>query len=517
MAIVSKDMISSMHRQMEASPMAKWFRKCLPLTQDIRDASRYDDCWHNRPVPDWLVAQQRLLEETASTDRPEQLTPYNTVFEANVPGLTAYGGMALFIGFTQKIGLGEALRAELCFPKRESRYSSVQLAECVVDAIACGISRIENTNLLKEDPLLAGARGIPRFPDHATMHRFITAFTPERVQQLHRSARRLLMKANRTRKPIRVTMDFDATDAVVYGQQEEAAFGHKNARDGHREYAIEVCFLGGSKDALHHQVRRGGTNSSPRFPQFFQEALSRLPEGMRAGLVRLDAGYCSKENMAPLEAAGVPYLMGCPVQVNLREKAYAQNNWKRISPDEEITSFEHTFGDGVTRRLLVARHPDPKKTKPKDNGQPALLEILETPEQERYTHFACVTQIRNKSDNALWQSYAGRSNMENAIKESKLGFGLEALPSKQFAANQAYVAFVLLTYNLINWFKRLAFGADDMAHRQMKALRQWVLCVPALVERQPGHWRVRLPERHPSLSLFHQIQRFLAKGMPTVT
>jgi len=29
-----------------------------------------------------------------------------------------------------------------------------------------------------------------------------------------------------------VTLDFDATDAVVQGQQQEAAFGHRNARAG---------------------------------------------------------------------------------------------------------------------------------------------------------------------------------------------------------------------------------------------------------------------------------------------
>jgi hypothetical protein len=496
--------------------MSKWLRKCLPLTSDIRAAERYDTAWNDLPVSEWLVAQQSLLEETARTDRPDRLTPYNTAISADVPGLTPYGGMGLFIGFTQKIGLAQTLRKELHFPKRESRYSPVQLGECVVDAIACGIHRIENTALLASDPLLPVARGLGRYPDHATVHRYITDFTPERVEQLHRASKRLFRKASRPGKPLRVTLDFDASDAVVYGQQEEAAFGHKNRGDGHREYAIETCFLGGSKDVVHHQLRRGGSNSSPLFPQFFKEAVSRLPEGMAVGLVRMDAGYFSKENARTLEEAGVPYLMGCPVFNWLLEPAYAEGaTWRRISADEEVTSFEYTFQDRVCRRVLIARHPDPKKTKAKQNGQLPLLEGMAA--HEKYTHFACVTQIRNKSENALWQSYAGRSNMENAIKESKLGFGLECLPSKRFAANQAYAAFVLLTYNLVNWFKRLCFGADDLGRRQMKAIRQWLLCVPAIVERQAGRWRLRLPEGHVSLGLFCQIQDFLRKGMPEPT
>jgi hypothetical protein len=250
--------------------VSNWLRKTRPPTVDIRAAERYEQSWVDQAVPDWLDRQPSLLQEHRLTDRPDMLTPYNTRFSADVPGLSAYGGMALFIGFTQKMGLGKLLARHLCMPKRQSRYSPAQLCECVIDAIACGISRIENTNLLHEDPLLPTARGLARFPDHATLHRFITDFTAENVEQLHALGGALLKKTNRLKKLTRVTLDFDATDAVVYGQQEQAAFGHKNARDGHREYSIETCFLGASKDVLHHRVRSGNTKSVRLDPETSQ-------------------------------------------------------------------------------------------------------------------------------------------------------------------------------------------------------------------------------------------------------
>ena len=74
---------------------------------------------------------------------------------ADAKGLRASGGMSLFIAFTQKLGLGAALTREVRFAERQSSYRPTQLGECLVDAIACGISRIENTHLLKDDPLLA--------------------------------------------------------------------------------------------------------------------------------------------------------------------------------------------------------------------------------------------------------------------------------------------------------------------------------------------------------------------------
>ena len=498
--------------------MSKWFRKTRPLTVDMRAATRYRSEWSEGPVAEWLVAQPSLLEAHSRTDRRDRLTPYNTQYVADAQGLSAYAGMSLFIAFTQQLGLGEALTQHVRFAKRQSVYSPTQLGECLVDAIACGISRIENTNLLRDDPLLAAARGLASFPDHATSHRYISAFGPTQVEQLQAAAEMLFRKVNRPVKRTRVTLDFDATDAVVYGEQEEAAFGHKNARDGHRELSIEACFVGGTKDLLHQQLRRGNVNSGPGFPAFLKEAQARLPEDLEIGLLRADAAYFSRDNLKAVEATEHPYLFGCPVLPFLLAKAYAQGRWQRISRDEEVCRIEHAFSDGVPRQLLIARHPDPKQTKPKQNGQPALLPEELAP-RERYTHFACVVsrRLQHKSNNVLWQSYAGRSNLENAIKESKLGFGLEALPSKRFAANRAYVAFVFLAYNLVNWFKRHAFGDDPLGHRQIKAVRQWVLCVPALVERGVEQWRVRLPEGHPSLPLFHRVQAFLAQGRPLVT
>ena len=498
--------------------MSKWLRKTLPLTVDMRPADRYAGAWQADPVPEWLASQPSLLQAHCQTDRGDMLTPYNTQYVADGKGLSAYGGMSLFIAFTQKLGLGAALRRHLRFAKRRSDYSPTQLGECLVDAIACGISRIENTNLLRDDPLLAAARGLTTFPDHATVHRYISAFTRPHVAQLQKVAETLFGQANRPAKRTRVTLDFDATDAVVYGQQEEAAFGHKNARAGHREYQIETCFLGSSRDVVHHQVRAGNVNSGPGFPVFVEESLARLSAEMVVWLLRADAAYFSVENVRALDEKPFGYLVGCTAYKFLLDKAYAQACWQRISPEEEVCSIQHAFRDGVSRRVLIARHPDPKQTRPKQNGQPALLEVSACA-REGYKHFACVVSDRlaHLSNNRLWQSYAGRSNLENAIKESKLGFGLEALPSKRFAANQAYAGFVFLAYNLVNWFKRYAFGDDPLGHRQIKAVRQWVLCVPALIERAADHWRVRLPEGHPSLPLFARIQAFLAQGKPVVT
>ena len=149
--------------------------------------------------------------------------------------------------------------------------------------------------------------GLASFPDHATSHRYISAFGPTQVEQLQAAAEMLFRKVNRPVKRTRVTLDFDATDAVVYGEQEEAAFGHKNARDGHRELSIEACFVGGTKDLLHQQLRRGNVNSGPGFPAFLKEAQAEGLDGLKGhrsvgGLRASIYNACPQESVLALAA-----------------------------------------------------------------------------------------------------------------------------------------------------------------------------------------------------------------------
>ena len=55
---------------------------------------------------------------------------------------------------------------------------------------------------------------------------------------------------------------------------------------------------------------------------------------------------------------------------------------------------------------------------------------------------------------ALYQFYCGRQTIENFFKEEKNPFNAGKMPSEKFRACEAYIQFVVIAYNLFEWFKK---------------------------------------------------------------
>ena len=55
---------------------------------------------------------------------------------------------------------------------------------------------------------------------------------------------------------------------------------------------------------------------------------------------------------------------------------------------------------------------------------------------------------------ALYQFYCGRQTIENFFKEAKNPFNAGKMPSEKFRACEAYLQFVVIAYNLFEWFKK---------------------------------------------------------------
>jgi Transposase DDE domain group 1 len=56
-----------------------------------------------------------------------------------------------------------------------------------------------------------------------------------------------------------------------------------------------------------------------------------------------------------------------------------------------------------------------------------------------------------------------KANVENRIKEAKLGLRLDNLPSRIFNANWAHLLMALLAYDLLGWLKLLALPKGEQA------------------------------------------------------
>jgi hypothetical protein len=91
-----------------------------------------------------------------------------------------------------------------------------------------------------------------------------------------------------------------------------------------------------------------------------------------------------------------------------------------------------------------------------------------------------------------WRFYNGRASVELIIKELKGDYPLGKIPTKYFAANEAYFHILLFAYNLINGFKRMDLP-EEFKNMTLKTLRSHLLLTPGELIRLENRPILKLP------------------------
>jgi len=167
-------------------------------------------------------------------------------------------------------------------------------------------------------------------------------------------------------------------------------------------------------------------------------------------------------------------------------------------PFEEYAETVHTLNQSrYAYRLIVLR---------KARRQLNLLE-------GRYFYHAIITDWDDQDYSTIevirW--HRKRCNVENHIKELKLGLGLETLPCGQFMANAAYFRIGMLAYNLLEALKVFALPRS-WRHFTLKTLRFRLLRLAGLVVRHARRLILKLPHDYLYHDTFYQAHLRLAYG-----
>jgi hypothetical protein len=209
--------------------------------------------------------------------------------------------------------------------------------------------------------------------------------------------------------------------------------------------------------------------------------------------LRADEGFWGQDFFAWLEQRQITYAIGAPqiASVKARISEIPASEWCRSSyrVGSEVASFEwqpKTWKQ--SRRFVVRRDP------------------IATGEQLRLDdgdchYYVLVTNDRERSADELERWHRAKANVENRIKEAKLGFGLDNLPCRGFHANWAYLLCTLLAYNLLCWLKLLALARGEQSS-YAKRLRFRFINIAATVGRSGRRLVLRLAGGYPLLRDF---------------
>jgi Transposase DDE domain group 1 len=295
-----------------------------------------------------------------------------------------------------------------------------------------------------------------------------------------------------------LVIDLDASIVVCHSEKEQAAPTFKKTFG----YHPMLAFCDNTGEFLAAQLRRGnaGSNTAADHIAVLDAALAQLPDEYRHGapiLVRADGAGCTREFLAHLrglreEAVSCSFSVGWAITG--RERTAIDAIPARVWADAVDADGGHRDGAGLAEitgalpaRSLAGYPGGTRVIVRRERPHPgAQLDAFEEADGWRYTAFATDTGFGQLAH--LDARHRAHARVEDRIRCAK-DTGLDHFPSRSFAINQAWLAVVMLSVDLIAWTQQLLLRGH-LAKAEPKTLRYRLLHVAARLTR--GQRRVWL-------------------------
>jgi hypothetical protein len=392
---------------------------------------------------------------------------------------------------TTRLGLPELLD-QVTVKERRRGYSPAQQVLALCETLIAGGDCLDDVALLRADAAQERLRG-HSLPEATTLGRFLRRFSLGHLRQLNRSLDTLFARVHGLLERETVTLDLDASYVETHGPAGSRQ-GARGTYAGKVAWHPLLCFVAETGEWLHAKLRNGHAAASTGAIAFLRECLRRLPAATRVYL-RADEGFFGQGFLAECERRSVTYAIGTPLSASVRARIseVPEQEWRPSSyrTGSEVASLSWKPKTWAQERRFVVR---------RDPLQPGEQLSLE----ERDWHYwALVTNDQERSADELESWHRAKANVENRIKEAKLGLGLDNLPSQRFHANWAYLLITLIAYNLLCWLKLLALPERERGS-YAKRLRFRFIAVAASVGRSGRRLVLRLSADYALLADFRR-------------
>jgi len=410
--------------------------------------------------------------------------------------LTSDGGLVWLAEADEELGLCEAVSE--CVPewrKRRGRHSLASLVRQRVFQIACGYEDQNDSNCLREDPLLKIVCGsLPQsgadLASQPTLSRMENA--PTR-RSCYRMARAIFELYTRERAkggaPEKVLLDFDATDDPTHGDQ-EGSYYH-GYFEQHMYHPLLV-FDGDTGHLITALLRAGNTHGSNSAVALLKRLVGGLREAWPGVAIELraDAGFAVPALYDYCEQEGIIYTIG--LVSNPRLEGMAEDLLDEATERYETEGHKaRLFSEG----LYGAANWEHRRR---------VIYKAEAMEQGTNTRFLVTTRTEDPQE--LYSFYARRGQSENWIKDLKLHMKADRLSCHRFVANQFRLLLHACAYWLMDVLRRKLVGGG-MRLMQLDSLRLILIKIGGRVRELLTKVRLHLASGHPGQDLWHTLSR----------
>jgi len=442
----------------------------------------------------------------------------------NDPSLVRYAGLAVSGELARRLRLVELIDAELAVERRarpvkvrRRGLSPGQLVVAIAESQLVGGEFFSDLEEVRADEAGSELRTVSAIPSAPTALQRAKDFRRVHCQRVERACARVgeqLDRALGREDSEPVTVDLDATVIEVYGRRKQGA---ERNRLGQLSYAPHAAFWAQRGRALTSELVGGNREklTGAECARIASRALGLLPAGHGPATFRIDSAYYQLELLERLRRERARFTVSVPRSPAMWKAlaAIGEDAWQDALEMEGAQVAEITYTPSGWKhqplRLIIRRVPFTAEQIARLKGSRRLKTIH--PEQLQlaldgeidsvYGYSFILTDIHWQPAAWLEHFHRHRAQIEERLKESKLGQALRHLPSGDQHANRVWLTAALLALNLTAFCCDLcpAAGASGKApkrtplRRAAKTLRNLMFNIPARIVRTGRRTILRPP------------------------
>lgn len=412
--------------------------------------------------------------------------------------LTSDAGIVLLREVDRQIGLLDAVNDCIVDPRdpRLTVHDQRTMLAQRIFSIALGYEDLNDQQTLRTDAALQVAAGVSPTEEEPMASPSTLCRLENRImrQTLVRLSRILVDQfiASHETPPEEITLDFDATDDPVHGQQEGRFF-----HGYYRHYCFLPLYVFCGSQPLVAYLRPSkidGAKHAKAITKLLVEFLRQAWPHTRI-IIRGDGGFCRWKLMRWCDKNNVFYCLGaCRNKVleqhaaELMQQAEAQYE----ASGEKVRLFDETTYSAQTwdkaRRVIIKS---------------------ERLEQGLNTRFV-VTNLDHEPQELYDDVYAKRGDMENRIKEQQMMLFADRTSCHDFRANQFRLLLSTFAYVLMDALRREYLKGTELETAQCNTIRLKLFKIAARVRVTVRRVWFHLSSSYPYQALFQTLSCRLA-------
>jgi hypothetical protein len=294
-----------------------------------------------------------------------------------------------------------------------------------------------------------------------------------------------------------ITIDLDATDDPIHGEQEGRFF-----HGYYRNYCYLPLYIFCGEQLLGARLRPSNIDASAGTVEELERIVGQIRQRWPQVkiVIRADSGFCREAIMAWCEAhEEMYYVLGLARNQRL-EKVLEPSLIQARALYEQTHKAARVFDELVYRT---------RKSWSRARRVIGKAEVMALGNNPRFI----VTNLsveQHPGQDLYEKVYCARGDMENRIKEQQLALFADRTSTATLHANQLRLYFSSIAYTLMQGLRRLGLAGTEMARAQCQTIRLKLLKIGAQVHVTVRRVWVSLSSAYPHREIFVRIYHQLA-------